>query len=757
MKEDPSAAPIVNKVLIEDVKRITLSGFASVKDTIEQEVLNLSQVIDEKANMLEEKQREGFVKVLGQFKTGTEQRAKILRDLKELTELQERTAARLSAGQSKLLDMGSEILNEASSAARSGRLLVASEFGRLPLSQQVSELENPKSKWRQQLSESFGEDLKSYTDLIKSRKIRQDVANVATNIATGVNAFAEVAKGLGWSIAEHPNFNQTVNVAASLAGAVAGFATMGPMGLIGPISGLIGGFGGGGGPSSGEIQILKKLDVMDEKLDDLLKGQDKILDAVKDSTKKVIIETNKILAKNDQILDELDAIRQELAAISLKLEDYTEFAQDVAACIDLREDISEIDFSHNGHSFIYRFSEFSQKYASALKSVERRFSGNRESKIHSYFNVASLIRVDPENGNLKTSLDNVEKHFQPLVELLWDVLGLNGNWHDDKAALLVASLCEPAQELTRLERRPFEFLSTVDKISDSLAELGNFSGEEALAGLFVQLIDPSRLISSINDLLLVVPLMPLLDPRSDIKNPKILFEERELGKQHENNVRQIFEQASRLLNIAVAQQTLLSGDVILPQLQNFILRSDGNPRIIGALNTNTVLQENVMKYIVLSSLKSSRRLPDRKILGKDLPATSKLATDDEVFRANLYHYHILLDRNKEGRTAIPIEDVLDDWFLILPFELDVDETFDQNGNRIIGIGLSSEGGEKYFFPLPLADQIFAQQLSQTEPHKSLVAARAKLLTLIDLMFPPEFILESRSVWSLPSLDFDYAE
>ena len=230
LKLDPEAASVVNSVVLKDIKRITLSGFDVVRSEIEEEVEELSLQIDKRANFLYEKQREGFTETLKHLKSAGEQRKIILDSLQDLTELQDRTAQRLQAGQDNLIEIGGKILDASSSAARSGRLLVLRQFGTLPIDEQVAELNNPDSKWQVQLKESYGDKFDSYKDLVKSQQIRANVATIAGNVAKGIGAFSAIAKGLNWSIAEHPNFDQTVNVATSLATAVAGFAISGPMG-----------------------------------------------------------------------------------------------------------------------------------------------------------------------------------------------------------------------------------------------------------------------------------------------------------------------------------------------------------------------------------------------------------------------------------------------------------------------------------------------------------------------------------------------
>ena len=249
-----------------------------------------------------------------------------------------------------------------------------------------------------------------------------------------------------------------------------------------------------------------------------------------------------------------------------------------------------------------------------------------------FSNAALAVNADAATQQLGTSLDRVQAHFGVLVNMLWSSLGLIGDWKKDSASMLIAALCEPSQTFSNLEQRPFGFQAVTKEISSSLSKVGLSTGRSDLNQLFVQMIDPDRLVTSIDHLLLVAATWPLLDPRSPIGQQELLsLLDIEKGAQYANNVQNVFIQSSILLNIAIAQQSLLSGDILLPQLRDFVQRGGSDEKILLALSQNSILTENLMLYIVRSSLMTSRRLRERNVLGESLPATATTARCVQYF------------------------------------------------------------------------------------------------------------------------------
>ena len=122
-----------------------------------------------------------------------------------------------------------------------------------------------------------------------------------------------------------------------------------------------------------------------------------------------------------------------------------------------------------------------------------------------------------------------------------------------------------------------------------------------------------------------------------------------------------------------------------------------------------------------------------------------------IFDANIFHYELLLFRDKAGKKLITMDKDLFDFALILPSSLNI--AF-QNG--IAGIHMKSKSGKNFWFSLPSSDRLKIGKPILSQNISKLENARARLMTLIELTYPSNFKLTSRSIWELPKLEFDYA-
>jgi hypothetical protein len=533
-----------------------------------------------------------------------------------------------------------------------------------------------------------------------------------------------------------------VKITGALAGAVAGFATAGPMGLVGPVMSL---FGGGGGPSAAEQEILAKLDEIDGKLDLVLENQQVILSALKQTSETIIKQNRKILTSISKISEDLDVIKESLTLILQSGPGYSEFNQNLAECTDLRSDAlasEETDFGQLLENFEDRSVAFSTcaQWVNGIWLV-----AEEQQRIHVYLNSAALVGRD-EAGNAKLKLESVRNHYRPIVRALWASFGLPqepSNWNSrqrEVGASLLASILTFDDSLEGLKGRPTNLTDAAKKfllLQEKLPEALKFENS------IFTLISVEHLEIAVENLIFISSLIPLIDPSSPL-NHRRLLDAASLSKASDfsNNLRNQFNGALATIDLAIMQNRIMSGDVAIPYIANVVLYgSDSEERdsLIDAVAYNPILSENILAYIVNRKLKTTRRLPTRHVGSGATKLAANLISDPKVlFFDNLTHYETLYQNriDLEGAPNCKVAKTSSlSWECVLGDGLNIEN------NVVI---LKKSNAEAVSLNLPSPRRVLEQQLRTNSYVGDLQLLREKLVVAASL-FNDDYVLQSNEV------------
>ena len=234
-------------------------------------------------------------------------------------------------------------------------------------------------------------------------------------------------------------------------------------------------------------------------------------------------------------------------------------------------------------------------------------------------------------------------------------------------------------------------------------------------------------------------------------------------------VSQILEQNSEVLtlqlnsilnalNISIAQQTLLSGDLLIPKISEIVFsneQSDLRNNLIVAMDENPTLAQNVLVYWLNENIVSSRNMPKWQINegGKtvSLPASRDLETSTENTIYNLVAYDEFY-LNKLGYTKD--DEILCDgnnvgWQCILTKNVNIDQNMIVlNTSRLTDDG-EIEISDSYKFALPTSKALQDRKIRVRGEVYDLVKKREEVIAWADSLKIGSALPSSESLWALP--------
>lgn len=755
---DPAFAAFNANLQNEAIAQAVTQGVDTLRSDIRKGNENLTKFIGEKVDLLSKDQREASQTLINGMVRSQKNQNKILSNTEKLAKSQKRMADRLVKGQTKIIIQGEKILLNSRSAAAASNFLVVNEFHKLSPAQKVSELNKQESPWKKRLLAAGLEDsdLQQLQDAAESQKLKQDIVDTTNDIANGVNAFATIAKGLGWKFAQKKEFNDAVKYTNVIASTVTNYLSRNPIGAINALAGGLFGGGASAGPSAGGQQILAKLEEMDVKLDKLLDGQEKILASIEESTKQLMTISNKILQKSDKALEDLDLLIELNSNILDSIEQYSEVPQKLGYCQDFINDMQKLNSSFV--EFQKTFAQYTNQYKNCQAVIDKLIpiSSIKKDRIHPYFNIAMSSERDA-TGKVSPQLNKVRNDFRPLLKVLWSIDGLpydRSKWEIEEkysVAKLVSALATPSDNFENLRTKSQQFSSDADVVLQAIHKYG-FSSD--VDGVFLDLLDTKRIENTVNYLIYISPIKPLIDPESILNTPKLLTKDNLFkNKQYENDLRNQYNYALQAVNIAIAQQTLLSGDLLIPHIHDIVFspsQSEFRDEILNALSRNDVLSKNLMIYSINNSLALKRNLPALEWTDTYCASQLEQSNTETLYQCNLRYYQqafCLKSNSVNASCETSKPDLQTKWSYVLP------EGYRLEGSNII---FSLKDSSTVKIKLPSASELSNAQLIRNKSIDRLLQLRHKLLISADL-FNVEKPLDwkTQQIWAFSEEDFEF--
>jgi hypothetical protein len=357
-----------------------------------------------------------------------------------------------------------------------------------------------------------------------------------------------------------------------------------PIGAISALASLI--FGGGPDPAEERHkEVMEKLGVLEGKLDAVLKNQQLIYDKLVGIEKKLDELTIEVKKNHVEVMTKLDELQHNVLTnreVLFELLKRDLHVSKVASFVEIEK--KKKTYAEK----VAWFNNFSELYSRADNGLAANLPvGHSPPEISSYFKV-----------KLSTNQE-VQAYLEKAVVPLFDLFL--------KRAL--------ADEYDSAVSRLLEFSFTVRDLDRKLAtkpllpvKSRRISQEHLRDLLFAQFIHDYA-----NDVTLFCPYIFLVDKPT---RPTRLLSAKEVQAQakkdavdfdtkRENKAVPYLQDPLFLVNVAIAQRTLLSGDALLPVLYEQILANTIEDKTIDLLTRHPILARNLATYFLVKRVQAN--------------------------------------------------------------------------------------------------------------------------------------------------------
>lgn len=593
-----------------------------------------------------------------------------------------------------------------------------------------------------------------YVEQAEAAVLKQEVISTVGTTMGVLNGIQELGITLGWEFTERKDFQNGMKALNLAAGLGMAYMTGNPVMALGSLNAAFA--SPNTAPSPGEAQILAMLGMMDKKLDDLLEGQTKILGEIEKSRAQAAEMHQQSMYRFDLVDQQFADLKQISAATVRAIVSLSPFNSQRTRCDFIRanfqDDTSLAALRGNVAAAPIHFYDC----AALVESVWTRPQGSGAAP-HFFLEMASETYVDPDGALSSRLLSFNEEQFSPLVRLLWQAYGLTwspaGQPSSPVAYQLIASLADPAADIDSLRSKGLRFS---ERATDMLRWASAVGNQNRLGGLFANLLHPDHLIESLANLEVIAPYSDIRDLR---QLSYAVYPADELGQNgqaldiNSQTLEGQFNTALATLNLAIAQQSLLSGDYLIPNIADLIFSgqvSGLRNELIVALSKNPVLARNVLVYWIDNQLSKNRLLPER--VGADgvlWPRSQTVDGQVENWAYNLEYYDGLLAGGVPS-SADPCRSTQLSWKCLLPAatvsmpgKIALNTTRREPDGRITTLAT-------YQLALPSAYELENRQIVLQDDLARLITARKNLYQLAEKMNIRKQLPALENIWVLPN-------
>ena len=648
--------------------------------------------------------------------------------------------ARLDDLEGEIVDLDTAYVQLSSAVEFNQSLL----YDALPTSAKIRALKNPEF-----LREYFTDDDKRQ-DVIERLEVQEEaqaLLDTARNVQAGTQAIANILQRTGVLDNEDAGVAAgAVNVAVSAATLVGSVYTGNVLGVVVGASGLVTGvsnlFGGGdSNPGIGDI-LEGQLEIRRE----LLEARREIAEGVHSILVRVSEFEERTILAIEEISTSIQGVQWELGGLRVMLGEYSRLGVELATCEDFANRRTRYDGFVSERSVGYvpdvvtfatgelrTWDGLTQHYQTNAAQFRECFSAMRllfsDSRIHGAF----LMSTYTDDGGAGFLSNYIRPGFEPLTRIL--------NRHypllTDGGIRTFCAILNSPLDYGGVDHRGYTRFASepcgANDASNPFARLFGASGSNSPAGSRSWLLHPDALIHFTYLLLEVLPYYQMIDERGELLAAELVA----YGDPGKDDMveEEALETAYRLVNLAIAQQVLLTGDIFLPLVHRYLFSPLTSPtdrgEMIDVLTHNPLIARN---YLVMQ-LHRELRLRTKQDYGDT----------DHVFVENLELYRdIFQSRDSGGSSNGKYEQLFGDYWEFSPTANEV----------VLRVGNGS-GTDTVRFSLPTPSEVGSAIYSVSREYEYLVRLRSKIidhvfrndLELFSANDEEEFIRNGYFVWN----------
>jgi hypothetical protein len=593
-----------------------------------------------------------------------------------------------------------------------------------------------------------------YVEQAEAAALKQEVVTSVSTTMDVLNGINALGTTLGWEFTERKDYQNGMKALNLAAGLGMAYVTSNPAMALSSLNAAFA--SPSTAPSPGEAQILAALGLMDKKLDDLLEGQTKIRADIEQSRREAQEMHQQTMYRFDLIDQEFADLKQLSASAVRAIVSLSSFNSQRVKCDNVRSNFPDSSSLAALRANVQSAPLFFSDCAALVESIWTLPQAAKAAP-HFFLEMASETYVDSTAtlGSRLLSFNKVQ--YAPLQKLLWSAHGITwsaaGKPSSTVAYDLMASLAEPAANIDNLRSKALRYKAR----SSDLQRWANERGiATKIGGLFGTVLHPDHLVEAIANLEAMVAYSDVRDHRqvnyalydlADIKSSSAALDLNSRALEGQ------FNTALSTLNFAIAQQALLSGDFLIPNISDLVFStqvSELRNELIEALNQNPVLARNVLLFWIDSELEKNRLLPER--LGPNGQVWPRsLAVDGRTnnWAYNLEYYDQLLAAGTVGSPDVCSAAKLN-WKCLLPAgtvtasgKITLSTTRKDSAGKVVTVA-------SYQIPLPSSSDLEARQLIIHDDLAKLLSVRRDLYQLAEKMNIRKQLPAVDEIWILPT-------
>lgn len=543
---------------------------------------------------------------------------------------------------------------------------------------------------------------------------------------------------------------QLNNAVASVAGLAVSIAAGNPVGIITSVISISKLFGSRRRSTPANILYLRR--ILDNQAK-LLEGQEEILDRIELTKTEILMGQERLAELQINARDRiLDSVQQNLEVIEWGIErnqTYSQAQADLNTCNELE------------HRESSGWNGWYERCLNALTQVFWDSSSDNRT-----YQIAPNLYASPGDAFTRYW----ENALLPVVRL-WGGLGFQENAADPQAGglqnymiPLVYGLANPANKPGDISLKYFPDTDrngallkhvTADysyrEQSYPYARIGlsieRCEGYDQLSCQFKTLLHPAEVLKALDGLLRVINASAEENGNNEEGEPCTLdIRQRDQNQRTGNplcpKLYQSISRALQSLNITIAQQSVLAGDMLLPFFADLIFRyapseletdydyGELRHELLEIISQSDqysgVLRNNILLYEIHRQLDLARRLPQRMVSNASLPASEDIERRNSNWKYNFLHYFLLYNREQINYGC--------SWDCILSLPI-----IQEEGRFVVRVTHDGEKNDDdnvyYNLELPTPELVYKRVLLPTRRMKNLLNKRRELFRAVHQLSP----------------------
>ncbi len=434
---------------------------------------------------------------------------------------------------------------------------------------------------------------------LKALKAKQDLQKDIKNYLNKAQHITTILSNVGFDSEIVQKANDLINIGNTAMSAFTAYSSGDVIGSIATVSGLFGGRGKSDPAAKRHKQIMDKLNVLEDKIDEVLERQ-----IIMMKNQQKILDT---LAKISNQIDELHGLEME------KLEEIkTETLYNRLS--NLRLLTRDLD---------------------VLETFSKPFKKFKLAKQRSYYEIRQFFADNGPRFEKREHIleDILSIHSNNLHELLllksYEVLGVEDGESINRITNLIEGYDKVIEYIDNyvdsqnlIDQNCYISMNDIYCLDDKFDVISNINSQDDYSnywGLIKSSIIFTKQLERIYDVLEEVHIFYLLQKTTDSESELLSKEEFFSTQFHKRYGLRHFKDLLILVNIAIIQQNLLAGDILLKRFYDRLFRDDIENseneneheeylQIIEVLNANRLLKVNFAKYFIKKQLDTKRKI-----------------------------------------------------------------------------------------------------------------------------------------------------